>query len=75
MKNTECGCADICRYYDTAPKIVENIKKLPNALEIFEKIYNELVIPCVKLIDDGRNEEAYLTYKDYVQMLASKYLH
>ncbi len=74
MKSTETGNADICKYYHTAPTIVENIKKLPNALDVFEKIYDELVIPCVNLIDNGNNEEAYSKYKNYVETLASTYL-
>jgi hypothetical protein len=74
MKSTETGNADICKYYHTAPTIVENIKRLSNALEIFEKIYDELVIPCVNLIDNGKNEEAYSTYKNYVEALSSQYI-
>lgn len=74
MKSTEAGNADICRYYHIAPTIVENIKKRPNALEIFEKIYDDLVIPCVDLIDNSKNEEAYQKYKCYVETLAKQYL-
>lgn len=74
MKSTEKGQCDICEYYHTAPAIVDKIKKLPNALEIFDSIYNDLVIPCVALIDDGKNEEAYGAYKNYVYYLRNKYL-
>ena len=73
MKKTESGCFDICEYYHTAPIIVEKIKLLPNAIEIFDKIYNELVVPCVKLIDNNCNDEAYRTYKDYVKKLQLQY--
>lgn len=75
MKNTAEGCTDICEYYHTAPVIVEEIKKLPNSMEIFENIYNELVVPCVKLIENGELEKAYLHYKDYVILMKNKYLN
>ncbi len=73
MKGTETGSADICEYYHTAPIIVKNIKQLPNSMDIFEEIYNELVVPCVALIDNNLNEEAYRKYKAYVQKLQSQY--
>ncbi len=73
MKKTECGCSDICEYYHIAPIIVEKIKLLPNAIDIFEKIYNELVVPCVMLIDNNCNDEAYQTYKNYVKKLQLQY--
>ena len=73
MKSTDAGCADICEYYHTAPIIVEKIKQLPNAMEIFECIYHELVVPCVELIDKNQKEKAYTQYKNYVKKLQSQY--
>ena len=73
LKKLDCGCSDICEYYHIAPVIVEKIKMLPNAIEIFETIYNELVIPCVLLIESNRNDEAYHAYKDYVKKLQLQY--
>ena len=73
LKNSEHGSVDICEYYHTAPIIVEKINKSPNAVEIFHQIYNDLVIPCVTLIDNGCNEEAYHKYKDYVKALQAQY--
>lgn len=74
MRNTVKGPESICEYYHIAPMIVEKIKQLPNALEIFETIYNELVIPCVTLIDAERNEEAYEIYRNYTRFLQKKYV-
>ena len=73
MKSTDVGCEDICEYYHTAPTIVDKIKQLPNAMEIFERIYNELVVPCVALIDSDQNEEAYRQYKNYVKKMQEQY--
>ena len=74
MKNLPEGQADICEYYHTAPAIVEKIKALPNAKEIFDRIYTELVLPCVELIESGKNEEAYVVYRDYTKTLQKLYI-
>ena len=69
MKSLPQGQADICEYYHTAPAIVAKIRALPNAKEIFDRIYTELVLPCVELIHAGKNEEAYIKYRNYVKLL------
>lgn len=74
MRTTSTGASDICEYYHTAPAIVEKIKSLPNATEIFDRIYQELVLPCVALIDCGKNQEAYDAYRGYVKKLQKMYL-
>ena len=74
MRNTPNGAADICEYYHTAPSIVEKIKSLPNAQDVFDRIYSELVLPCVSLIEDGKNSEAYIKYKDYTKSLQAQYM-
>lgn len=74
MRTTPTGAADICEYYHTAPAIVEKIKTLPNATDIFDQIYSELVLPCVHLIEAGSNEEAYIMYKGYTKALQTQYL-
>ena len=74
MRTTETGPADICHYYHTAPVIVARIKADAKSAAVFEAIYQELVLPCVKLIESARNGEAYEIYKGYVQKLEEKYL-
>lgn len=73
MKSLPQGQADICEYYHTAPAIVEKIHALPNATEVFDRIYTELVLPCVELIHNGKNEEAYTKYRNYVKLLQGQY--
>ena len=75
MKTLPQGQTDICEYYHTAPIIVEKIKALPNAKEIFDSIYCELVLPCVELIRNGDNEGAYTKYRAYVKQLQAQYLN
>ena len=74
MRSRPTGSADICEYYHIAPIIVEKIKQSPNAMEVFERLYSELVLPCVALIESGKNEEAYIAYRDYTKMLQKKYI-
>ena len=68
------GEADICEYYHTAPEIVAKIRELPDAMEVFDSIYNELILPCVMMIETGKQYEAYSMYKAYTRMLQAKYL-
>jgi len=75
IKSLPQGKADICLYYHTAPTIVANIRKLPNSIEIFNRIYTELVLPCVELIHAGKNEEAYIKYRDYVNLLQNQFIN
>lgn len=74
LRNVPTGPADICEYYHTAPLIVNTIKQLPNSVFIFEMLYEELVQPCVDLIESGKNEEAYTRYRNYTKMLQKKYI-
>ncbi len=68
------GRADIRRYYDVSPKIVEVINRLPDAREVWKQVYSELVDPCVRLIKKGRNEETYAHYKQYALYLYNEYV-
>lgn len=73
LASSESGKEDIKEYYDVAPRIVSNIKKRPDAIRIFEKIYKELVLPCVKLIETGENEQARQHYCQYTLALKELY--
>lgn len=74
LAGIEEGKAEICEYYHVAPTIVSNIRKLPDSLKIFEKIYEELVLPCVKMINEGRNEDAHTLYRAYTFLLKEQYI-
>lgn len=74
MANQECGKCEIAHYYNVAPAIVEKIKCSENAKAIFDKIYEELVLPCVKLIEEGQLAQAHKKYRDYVVMLENTYV-
>lgn len=74
MKSFPQGQAEICQYYHIAPPIVAKIHTLPNAQEIFDQIYTELILPCVELIQNGDNEAAHAKYRNYVKLLQAEYL-
>lgn len=68
------GRAEIAQYYATAPKIVEAINQLPNAMETWNRIYEEIVEPCVQMINANQNAQAHQLYKSYATKLAHSYL-
>ena len=74
LKSTPEGASDICEYYHTAPAIVEKIKDKSDAKETFARIYEELVLPCVTLIEAGKLTEAHSAYKEYTRRLQKQYL-
>ena len=65
---------DIEKYYVIAPKIVEKVKGLKDNVDVFRKMYYELVLPCCNLIEENKLYEAYNRYKNYSLELAEKYL-
>lgn len=74
MKENKEYAPAICEYYHTAPSIVEKINALPERMQIYEDIYNDLVLPCVALIEKGDNESAYVKYRQYVLILKERYI-
>lgn len=73
LRGTEGGEKEIAEYYLVAPKIVENIKKRNDSIDIFETIYEELIEPCVSFIEQGNNNQAHELYKEYTLRLKQKY--
>ena len=74
LKNQMEGEKDIKEYYAFTPFIVEEIDKKTNAGLIYEKIYKELVVTCVNLIKENKNDEAYKFYKNYTRKLKNEIL-
>lgn len=73
MRSLPSGNDDIVEYYNCAPAIVAAIKNSPDSKELFDRIYKELVVPCVELIEAGKNHEAYCKYKSYTRELRRTY--
>jgi len=57
-------------YYGMGPEIVAGILENPNRLEVLNTMYDDLVLPTVKLIESNKNAEARQFYIDYTLALA-----
>ena len=74
IKGLANGEEIIKEYYDIAPKIIEAIEQEPDTDYIFKKLFEELVQPCVRYIEENQNEMAYALYEKTVLKLKEKYL-
>ena len=68
------GQQEIERYYQMAPGVVAAINQREDAAQIWNRVYEELVEPCVQMIHEGKDEEAYRLYKVYTMELGQKYM-
>ena len=68
------GLAKLCReYYTNAPKIVEKINQSENSKAAYDKLYNDLVVPCVAKLKEGQIDEAVKLYTDIYRGLLKEY--
>ena len=63
----------IRRYYDVAPSIVKHIDEREDSAEIYSSIYDTWILPCIRMIENGRNEECRETYTAMVETLREQY--
>ena len=74
MKEQPEGESDIKTYYRVAPKIVEAINAREDSKQIYNDLYENMIVPCVEMIKNGKLEEAYSLYKSKALELAEAYL-
>ena len=74
LAKQECGECEIAHYYHMAPAIVERIKASEDSTAVFERIYDELVTPCIRMIEDANSSGAHKHYRDYVAKLEKQYI-
>lgn len=67
------GKSLIAEYYSVAPKIVANINKLPNAEDIYKKIWLNYLSPCLEFIKRGDNPACKNKYVEMVKSLRKIY--
>ena len=65
------GQREIEEYYQMAPGVVAAINQRKDAAEIWNRVYDELVEPCVRMIHEGKEEEAHWLYKAYTLSLTN----
>jgi len=74
FRNNFVSKEDINEYYEVAPKVVAALDTNKDANYIYQKIYYEIIQVCVRLIEYGRYDEAYMAYKNNVLYLKNKYV-
>lgn len=74
LKNQPEGVLLIAHYYEVAPKIVEAIDKLENRLEIWDEVYQGMVVPCMEMIEKGRCQEALELYRGMTGKLEWRFI-
>lgn len=63
----------INQYYEKAPKIVSAINEKENSKEIYEKIYKDMIVPCVNFIKYKKYKETLELYRYMTLMLEQDY--
>lgn len=75
LAQTESGRQLIEEYYDIAPGIVMAVGMRPDAPEIYEGLYKNYLLPCIRLIEKDKKEECRELYIDMVQELQKRYFY
>ena len=74
MKTVPGGEEDIREYYRIAPAIVSAVNQREDAQSIWRRIYQDLILKCVDLIETGDYVKTYQLYKHYTLQLQELYL-
>lgn len=61
------GREEVAEYYAVAPCIVAHINARSDAGEVWEKLYQEYIQPCVAAVDAGEFERAHGVYRTMVE--------
>jgi len=65
---------EVLDYYKIAPKIVEEISNSSDKNQVLDSIYNDMVVPVLELLNDGKIEEAKDYYLNAYNDLKAKYI-
>ncbi len=74
LMQSEEGRALVEAYYEVAPLIVLIINMQENAAQIYDEIYREYIIPCLRAISMGEQELCKKQYIQMVQELKKRYI-
>ena len=75
LSDQENGEELIRLYYDIAPTVVKRIDRRENAGEIYASIYENYLLPCIRMIEAGENERCRMTYESMVYDLQKEYVY
>ena len=74
LLSTQEGNAIVEEYYNIAPTIVKKIDRNADAAAIYQNIWSDYLSPCVRLIEENKNEDCKELYRDMVLGLEKKYV-
>jgi hypothetical protein len=75
IRKQEGGTELLSHYRFIGPALISNINQFQNRSLVYDHIYNNLIIPSVKLIKEQKFNEATSFYKEFVIALEAKYLN
>ena len=64
----------IQEYYDIAPTIVKRIDRQENRKELYQDLYEEYLVPCIRKIEEQDYEACKTLYQDMVLKLKERYI-
>ncbi len=73
MKSQE-GRALVEEYYELAPRLVMTMHMLPQEEDLYQNLYRDYLLPCLHMIEDGKNEECKKLYMDMVLGLKERFV-
>jgi hypothetical protein len=73
LAKTEQGAQVIEKYYEIAPKIVSAINDSDQRSAVYQRIYEKMVLPCVKLIEQGKMQETLELYQRWTLNLQAEF--
>ena len=74
LMSTEEGKALVEEYYNIAPTIVTRINKQADAFGVYKNIWNTYLEPCIRYIEQERQEDCRRCYMDMVLELKGRYI-
>lgn len=69
MMSTESGRRMVEEYYNSAPAMVSAIDTRCDADDIYKKLYDQYIDPCITMINSGQMENCMKHYKSMVERL------
>ena len=64
----------VLEYYRKAPLIIHEIESREDSNQIYNDLFDEMISPCVNLLEEGKIEEAKVLYLNYYERLSKEYL-
>lgn len=73
FRDTFVSKEDREHYYETAPIIVEALDRIPDNGDIYEHIYQSVILKCIEEIEAKDYKSAYDRYKNMVMTLEEQF--